>query len=110
MPIKSGRKDEMNYRSGIKFLFQTVLSEQSDEDVDDGEAEGLETKSGKSAEIGKVGRAGHFLRVHADPEPGSSEEKTAKKALELRRRAARALGYGTPTGGSDSGRVRTGRR
>jgi len=103
-------KHQNNYRNYLRALFESVLFEETDEDIDDGEAEGLVTKSGKSAEKGKVGRAGHFLRVHADPEPGSSEEKTAKKALELRRKAARALGYGTPTGGSDSGRVRTGRR
>lgn len=99
-----------NYRNYLRALFESVLFENSDEDTDDGEAEGLTTKSGKSAEHGIVGRAGHFLRVHTDPKPGSSEEKTAKKALELRRRVARSLGYGTPTGGSDSGRVRTARR
>lgn len=104
------RNSYLTYRNYLRALFESVLFEETDEDIDDGEAEGLQTKSGKSAEKGKVGRAGHFLRVHADPKPGSSEEKTAKKALELRRKAARALGYGTPTGGTDSGNIRTGRR
>jgi len=101
----------MNYHY-FNFLNQYLLNinEQTDEDIDDDEAEGLVTQSGKSAEHGRVGRAGHFLRVHTDPKPGSREYKTAEDALKDRLRVARALGMGTPTGGSDSGRVRTARR
>lgn len=105
------RKDEMNYHY-FNFLNQYLLNinEQTDEDIDDGEAEGMTNKQGQSVEKGKVGRAGHFLRVHTDPQPGSSEEEAAKKALKLRLKVARALGMGTPTGGTDSGNIRTGKR
>jgi len=101
----------MNYHY-FNFLNQYLLNinEQTDEDIDDGEAEGMVNKKGQSVEKGKVGRAGHFLRVHSDPQPGSSEEKAAQKALKLRLKVARALGMGTPTGGTDSGNVRTGKR
>lgn len=110
MPEPPTREDASR---NIKNLFKSLIKEQEkdeDEGADDSEAPGLETPDGKSLEGGSLGRAGYFLQQNPNPKPGSSEYKAAQDALKKRLKVARKIGMGTPTGGTDSGNIRTGIR
>ena len=110
MPEPPTREDASR---NIKNLFKSLIKEQEkdeDEGADDSEAPGLETPDGKSLEGGSLGRAGYFLQKNPDPKPGSSEYKAAQDALKKRLKVARKIGMGTPTGGTDSGNIKTGIR